>query len=391
MLYLASRILAVVLGLVFSIIYSRGLGPSNRGILTSVFLFTVVLSQILLSGVNLTFKSQIQKFVNKEYVWAFISYSLFAATTISLANIMFLKFFYFFNQPIANKYIIASSIYVFLAILSDQLTQLLVAKERLKLLWKIESMTVVMQLSFFLLFQALLQNSLAVRIFLSYSLSYAVICAIAILGLKNELRISITYSTLKFGINSLLKQSTHNIYYASLTGIADRVDRIIVLIAFNSQMFGKYSLFTGLIITLRFLPDTIANLIFNGHFIFVRSLIERHRLKLVAFLLLISTLASIIVQQFIILFFGKEWLIGIDTIILFTFAEGLRALYWVIISFKFKNSISETDHTHAALMIVLISIGVGAIAWFVGEVNLVPAGLILSYIIVFFRLTSKVA
>ena len=148
--YFLSQLISVFLGLLFSILYSRALGPENRGLLTTVFIMTTLFQQVFIGGINLTFKSKKGGIDPKGHVRAFLIFSFFSScfvvTLISLALI----FFSFSKTELVTNYFIAAILYAFVAILSDQLAQLLIATGELRILWKFELLILPLQICSYL-------------------------------------------------------------------------------------------------------------------------------------------------------------------------------------------------------------------------------------------------
>ena len=255
------------------------------------------------------------------------------------------------KTPIALPLVLIAGSYGLISTLYDQLLQVLLAKNIIGLRWKLDLFAVSSQILIYLSLKRLGIFSFAIDIFLAYMLSYSIVVAI-ILTRHSEFELFNGFGrSQKIQISNLFRSSSSNYIYSILVAVTDRIDRILVLVFFSTQILGKYAFLTGALTFTRFLPDTVSNLIVARRMLWLdKHLHVNSRLRLVL-LLSLAAAYGYLLQQAFIGFFGEEWRLPILISPLFALGELLRSAYTAKISFYFQNSKSTLPAKSAAMLL----------------------------------------
>jgi len=380
--YFLSKANSVFLGLVFSILYSRALGPESKGILTVVFLSTVLFSQIINGGIDLSFRSRLNGIEPKESAPEYFTFSILSSLLITAITLIIVQFYALLKVPIASNYLIVSIGYVFLAVFSEQVTQYLLSLGNFQSLWKIEMPTIFFQMSTYFVLLKFSTLSTAVSVLLSFSFSYLVIIFRGYKVILKSIHFESAKGTLHLKVLKLIRISRDNFFYNFLLSLIDRFDRLIVLWVFSTTVFGKYSVATGIILTARFFPETIGNLILGNQSGGMRRIFQKFKTLTVLVLLVLPVTLGILVQAFIKQFFGDSWTIGLLVIVLFAYSELFRAIYFVQVNRLLHDGERHTLHYKTALFMALVSLSAGLAAHLTQNLAIVPAGMLIGYLIV---------
>ena len=186
----------------------------------------------------------------------------------------------------------------------------------------------------------------------------------------------------------LLRTSKNNFFYNFLLSFIDRFDRLIVLWVFSSSVFGKYSVATGIILTARFFPETIGNLILGNQSAGIQRVFQKFKSAVILVLFIFPIVLGIIVQAFIAHFFGNFWAVGLLVIILFGYSELFRAVYFVQVNRLLHNAERHTLHFFTALFMVFVGLCAGLVAYLTKNLAIVPAGMLFGYLIVSVKLIA---
>lgn len=382
MVYFLAKANSVFLGLVFSILYSRALGPESKGILTVVFLATVLFSQIFNGGVDLSFRSRLGGINPKLSAPEYFIFSIISSMFVAILTTVFLLIYSFYKVPIASNYYLVSTGYVFLAVLSEQITQYILSLGKFDWLWKIEFPTIFIQMFTFFVLYKNSELSTAVSVLISFSFSYLIIILRGTRIILKILKINKPSKLNLLKVVGLIRVSKNNSFYNTLLTINDRFDRFIVLWIFPSAIFGKYAVATGILLTARFFPETIGNLILGRQAAGLMKYIQKFKILAFLFISCIPLLAALAVQLFIEYALGEIWGIGFLVILLFAYAELFRGIYLLQVNKLLLGGEAHSLHYSTSLFMVLVGVCTSFIAYLTAEINVIPAGMIVGYLII---------
>lgn len=350
--YVVARGIATGLSLLFALTYSKVLGVENRSIITVIFTICLICLTIFTSGIGLFFRSRAQDPNQPIAFRPFVFVALFSALCTASGVLALIYLFSIFRYNIPSTLIIFSVIYSFFGALDDLSHQSLIAYGKFKVAALLDVSTIVVQVIFFFVLlwstkissASVLFSSLIVSYICSTFFSYKTIQKFA--GNKGYAN----YSDIK----EIAKGSKAFHLVGISSGLADRLDRLLIGLFLPLNFLGTYSVGTSLMTYLRFIPDAVGRLIVAKQtFGSLRNLpLKQFRnltiLILTAFLIICAVFLS---QSFVILFLGREWEISRWIIAAFAVQEILRGLYLVLISksvvnnnqdFIFKSSIILT-------------------------------------------------
>ena len=378
-MYLISRAVSVVLGLTFSLFYSRTLGPENRGILTAVFLATVFFSQIINGGLDLSFRSRLSGLDPSKNAFEYSVFSLLSSLTIALFTDLVLMIYSRFKVEVSHNFIIITTIYCFLAVLSEQITQFLLSMRRFDALWKIEIVTIPLQITCFISLHHLNYFSTSVCVLLSFSISYLIIIVRLIWYVRKH--VNFENSKIFYKLHNLFTVSKINLGYNLCLSLLDRIDRILILLIFTNSDFGKYSLVTGVIVATRVFPETIGQLILGKKLKQIQHILKPFTNTLLILTILLPCVISLMLQLIIKNYFGEIWYINPWVVILFAYSELIRGTYLIQISQILEGGKQHKIHLQTAILTLFITLVTGLLAATTHEIITVPAGLLVGYLV----------
>ena len=347
--YLAVKVLATFLSVIFAFLYSRDLGIINRSILVYTFTLSSVTWIVLTSGTTLTLRKTKPSKDSRNF-GSFISlvgietlvglmiltiglYTYSEYKTEIPTPLLPLIFGYFLFSGLAM--ILVESLISFLQYLHSGL---------------IELAAVGIQLVFFFLLLQPFDFSIASKLLLSFNASYLLICfwmvgVISKSGTKGY----------KMASPKIFWKSTKGSHMLGITlGVMDRLDRLLIAFYFPTGTLAKYSAMSTLISYFRFVPEFFSRIVVSGYNL--RSDVIRKN-KFVAFALIL-TVASIIIlasRFFITNFLGREWLLEFSVFVAFAMQEFLRGLYQITLNHKAKlNLIVITNSVPIGLLITAL-------------------------------------
>ena len=347
--YLAVKVLATFLSVVFAFLYSRDLGIINRSILVYTFTLSSMTWIVLTSGTTLTLRKtrpsrdsiNFGSFISLVGIETFVGLMVL---TIGLhmyseykteipAPLLPLIFGYFLLSGLAM--ILVESLISFLQYLHSGL---------------IELAAVGIQLVFFFLLLQPFDFSIASKLLLSFISSYLLICfwMIGVISKSGT-------TSYKMASPKIFWKSTKGSHLLGITlGVMDRLDRLLIAIYFPTGTLAKYSAMTTLISYFRFVPEFFSRIVVSGY-ILRSDGIRKNRY--VAFALIL-TVASIIIftsRFFITNFLGREWLLEFSVFVAFAIQEFLRGLYQITLNHKAKlNLIVITNSVPLGLLITAL-------------------------------------
>jgi len=378
-LYLGSRAISAFLALIFSIVYSRSLGPENRGVLGAVFLIVLLLSQIFCGGFNLTFRTSASKWNPEAYVWRFLKLSVLLSCLVAIVGTISIYTYAQNKNTLTNYYIIVSFLYFLITVLTDQLTQLMLALLKFEIVWKVEIVTISLQIFFYSIFIQIGEVSVGIAVLMSLLFSYLFVMGSYLKFLISEQKyIRLKNSNTALPISFFLNVRKNYIFII-FSSLADRADRLIVLLVFSSAMFGKYAVMTGLLLAFRFIPESLSNLILSGRAKSIVEFVTKFRVMDFFLVMLLPLVATFILRILVNRIFGENWLIAFWAIALFALSEMLRTIYIIRINATLHGNISTSTHIHASSLVLVVEFIFAFFAWHFNNITIVPAGLCLGY------------
>lgn len=380
--FLGSGLLVAILSALLSLVYSHALGPQNRGVISVIFLTTLIFGAVALGGMNLSFRSHRGLVHPSSYTSAFLQVSIVSSFLASIFVMSSTLLYSLLKTPVASNLIFLAGIYSFLTTLQGQLFQTLLSLHLIRIRWKLDILVVSSQIAIYEILQIAHVFSIAVNIFLAFSFSYLVAILIVSKKLKAaDLLKDITANQMT-KVASLFRVSSSNYVYSILTALIDKIDRVIVLVFFSTEVFGKYSLLTGLLMFTRFIPDALGNLIVARRLEWIESHLQRNSKVRVTGLLLLGLIYAVFVQYLVLFLFGEKWRMPFAVAALFSMSELMRTLYATKMSFLFQNMKSRLPAKSAVMILILACIVPLSLQPFL-SISAVPLGLFLAYVITF--------
>lgn len=183
-------------------------------------------------------------------------------------------------------------------------------------------------------------------------------------------------------------EETHgNHTIATVLGIVDRLDRLIITWFLPIVFLGKYAIMSGLISFFRFVPDALSKIIISS-----KSEVWRNYFKNP--IVLLTGLAGLVValiyssQILITHLLGPEWLLPWGVSLVFALQELARGAFQL--KGNYNVSIGSSRMTHRASIILLLTGGPLAIVFlnWQGVIG-VPLGFLVSYAGLLFYMRGK--
>lgn len=347
--YVVARGIATGLALLFALSYSKILGVENRSITTVIFTISLICLTIFTSGIGLFFRSRAQDPNQPIAFRPFVIVALFSAllTALGVLALIYTYSLHIYNIP--TTLIISSLIYSFFGVLDDLSHQSLIAYGKFKVAALLDVSTILVQILFFTIFLWLTDISTASLLFSSLIFSYIYSTFFCYRTLQ---QFAVSNNDGNFlAIKEIVKGSKTFHLVGISSGLADRIDRLLIGLFMPLSFLGTYSIGTSLMTYLRFIPDAVGRLI-----VAKQSLGSLNNLRLkkfrninIIFLTLFLIACGVFLSQtFVILFLGRDWEISRWIIAAFAVQEILRGLYLVLISkrvvsnnqdFIFKSSL----------------------------------------------------
>ena len=380
--FLGSTLLSALLAAVFSLTYSQDLEPSRRGVISVVFLSSLIFSSVALGGINITFRSHRGSIHPSTHTVAFFHLSILASLLGGLLVMSLTGLYSWAKNPVPVPLILLSGLYTIFVTLTGQLFQILLSKNLVGLLSKLNFCVITAQVATYLALKKLNYFSFAVNVFLAFMFSYfLVICFLLARHTKIELFTGFKSSQRK-KIVSLFKASSGNYVFSTLLALTDRVDRILVLVFFSTETLGRYTFLTGLLIFTRFLPDAISSLVVARRLQWIEKHLHINSRVRILLLVILAAIYGLIVQWSLTTFLGEKWRLPIMIAPLFAVSELLRAAYTTKMSFLFSETKSQLPAKSSKLILglaCLIALLLNSTFFLVS----VPLGLLIAYLLTF--------
>ena len=373
-LYLPARGITSTLSLLFAFIYSKDLGVVNRSYVAVIMTFSILLIISMTSGTTLTLRNLPLELKNIKNISSFVSLVLIEGITGLLLFFLALTTFSIFRDHLPQTLILVSCLYFILSGIHLIFMEVLLAYNNFKKASKFEILTILLQMFFYFLLKSFPGVSIAVRLLLSFSVSHLIIAIMCYLWLRSEFGQVTKRANPKFFFK--LTKGNHSI--ATVIGIVDRLDRLIIAWFLPVVLLGKYAVMSSLISFFRFLPDALAKLLISTKSEnWGRYLKSRNRLLLgVVGLLILSTVAS---QTTITRLLGPDWLLPWGVSLTFALQELARGAFQLVGNYKI--SLGSSYQTHRAAVALLLTAGPLSfiLAIWIGIIG-VPSGFLLSYL-----------
>jgi len=347
-LYLFGRAGATFASLVLALGYSRDLGIVNRSSISIIMTTNALLWIVLTSGTTLTIRKIGWLNAEKSLVRSFNS--VVAAQFIIVISIYFLiiSLYSQYKNPIALNLMLLSLFYVAASGIHLILMELLLSTGRFRSAGLLEILTVLSQLTLYVIGSQISQISVGTRLLVAFTISYLVISAIALYLITTTRKYTFRLSS-PF---EFIGRSRYNHLLGASLGFMDRVDRLLVGFLIATPILGKYAVATTLITLLRFFPDGVSKLIMAKRVTLRRLDRIQKELVLVAGVLL-AGFVIVVAREVIEFWLGPQWLLGLSIYIAIAMQELSRGVYQIVANQRILGNLSRTAHSAATLTPIL--------------------------------------
>ena len=383
--YLVSRTLSISMSTFMALHYSRILGPENRGILSFITLLMMVLSEIFLGAINLEIRSTHNTSLIKKRVRHFLTTSLQRILLIVLILLFFEVIFSRQKSEIKPVLFAITAVYVLIALVTQQLLELLLAFSKIRISSILEVTIVSLQIIIYTLLLTLSSISTIIIVLTSFITSYFI--TIIVLIIKNPSNLN-AHPKLEISKDSFIKESRMFIPQVISIALLDRLDKVLFLLLFSISDFGRYMVAASLFSTFRFLPEAIGKLVLNRKLLQFTIFITQNRklMILIAGVLIfpLATLGGLIISTIL----GVDWQLPISIYFLLLNCELLRFL--VVVELNRRNI--TRDHIFPAwspiVIAVLLSFTVLCLRPFLG-ITAIPIVMFIAYSFILWLLGRK--
>jgi len=357
--YLLIKATATFLALVFALAYSRELGIVNRSILAYVFTLSSLIWVFLTSGTTLTLRKN-QPAVSSRN---FASFQTLLLVQLSIGLFVFsigLLLFSTFKTSIPGPLLFASYLYFISSGVAMLLVETSIAYFDFKFSGYLELAAVVIQMLFYFIALIPVDLTIAIQLMLSFIASYISISFIFLRRFRKQLGASIRFASPLLFFK--LTKGNHSLGIS--LGVMDRLDRLIIAIAFPTGILAKYSVMSSLISYFRFVPEFISRvLIARNDLIYLE--LRKHRKILFLGILLVGSLIIYSSQSLIQKFLGSSWALPIGIVIAFVIQELVRGTYQLTLNMIVKRGDTESaKYVPWVLMIAVLPLAALAIKFF---------------------------
>ncbi len=373
-LYLFGRAVATFASLVLALEYSRDLGIVNRSSISIIMTTNALLWIVVTSGITLTIRKIGWINAEKSIIHSFNSVIVTQFLIVISVYTLVLNLYSQFKNPIALNLMLLSLFYVASSGIHLVLMELLLSTGRFRSAGLLEIMTVLIQLTLYLIGSELSQISVASRLLLAFATSYLFIATIALYLLTITKKYPIGFSSpLEF-----IKRSRYNHVLGASLGFMDRVDRLLVGFLLATPVLGKYAVATTLITLLRFFPDGVSKLIMGKKVTLQRFDFIRKELVLFFGVLFAGTVIFI-AREVIEFWLGPQWLLGLLVYIAIALQELCRGIYQIIANQKILGDSSKTVHK-AATLVPIFAVSAAFLGVGIFGLAAIPLAICLSYL-----------
>lgn len=371
--YLAAKVMATLLSLVFAFLYSRELGIINRSILIYVFTLSSLTWIVLTSGSTLTLRKMMPDKGSRDFgsfVALIIVETLIGIIVLTIGLLVFSNY----KTTIPDPLIVLIYAYFLLSGFAMILVEILITYLHYLFSGLIELVAVVIQLSLFYLILEPIGLSIASKLLLSFNFSYLIIC----LRMAHLIASSLG-TNFKMSSPKIFWKATKGSHLLGVSlGIVDRLDRFIIAFYFPTGTLARYSAMSSLISYFRFLPEFFSRIMISG-FILPYSVFRKNRVIVISiFIAAVSTIV-LVSRLFILTFLGQEWLLPITIFIAFSVQEILRGIYQISVNYNSKLNLSSSTNLIPVLLLVLAPILSGLMLHVFGLIG-IPIAFSLAFI-----------
>ena len=375
--FAVAKTFSAILALMFSVLYSRQLGTDSRGIVSALFLTALILSEVLLGAINLKIRTTHLTKLDIREVSDFIFISLLGSLLIGTLTSCSLIAYSELKTNIATPFILISFLYGFVASCLDQFVNLQLSFGNFSLVWRIELACVTIQVGIYLclLFTNLFSTAINLIVSIVASYIFATLYMLSNLGIDYLRQFKLSKNVRR----QFFRLSHGNAIYVITTSILDRLDRIFVLLIFTNGIFAKFSVLTGLVLFLRFIPD------FFSKIILAKRITKWNKSKRTSIWLLLGVvfvtipIASIFVNLIIRIILGPEWMLPKEVVFMVIFSEFLRAIFMIRINARLATLSFENTHSSLSLSALLISTIVALISLYQRNLIIIPLAMTIGY------------
>ena len=164
--FVLTRGISALLALLFSLYYSRTLGIEKRSLVTLMLVVIVIVIVALTSGVGLAFRKYTVSNPELVSLSAYLYINVILAFLVSVCSTLILSFYSATRVSIPSTLLYLAAIYAFLGALDFNYHQGLIAYGMFKIASILDLLTIIIQISVFLLFSLTSHVSLAASLLL---------------------------------------------------------------------------------------------------------------------------------------------------------------------------------------------------------------------------------
>jgi O-antigen/teichoic acid export membrane protein len=372
-IYLPARGAGTALSLAFAVLYSRELGVINRGYVAAIMSFTVLTLILFTSGTTLTLRNLGPEGKLLDNFPAFLSLIFLEGLLGLLTFFIGIQAFSNFKDPLPIALISISMIYFVASGMHLISMEILIAFNFFKQASKLEILSIILQISFYLLLALFTPLTIATRLLMSFILASLIITLLTLRTIHKVVATSAFFGN----PGMFLKKTKGNHSIGTVLGVIDRFDRIIITWFLPVALLAKYSVMSSFISFFRFIPDAISKIIVSLKIEYAKNVLGK--LNLVIYLIVPFSVLMILLSRIAISkLLGDEWLLPWGITILFALQELLRGGFQV--SGIFKISVGDSALTHRlSLALGIFAVPLSIISTLVLGIYGVPIGFILTY------------
>jgi len=346
--YVAARGICTVASLILALIYSQDLGLINRSILAFVMTVNALSWILLTSGSTLTLRKLGANSDLRNHLPSFVSLYLMQAILVTTICVALIQIYSGVKVNLPITLFWTSLVYVLCSGMHLFSIEVLTAMKRFRLVGWLEILTIFLQFILYFSFKNFTDISIAIGLFLSISLSYAVI-------FQASLFITIKGNDGMFKLEDpghFWRQTRGNHSLGPVFGIMDRSDRVLIGFFLATPVLGAYAVSSSLITMVRFIPDTLARILIARPD-WRLSIPKRGKAITIIFITVIVLSFIELTKTFISGFLGPEWLIPYFIYVLMAIQELLRGWYQIEANRLIAQGLSVPVHKTNILVPVL--------------------------------------
>ena len=382
-LYVPARGLTTALALGFALLYSKELGVVNRGYLAAIMTFTVLTLVVFTSGTTLTLRNLSTEGDFQSNFFAFKSLIILECFFALILFVFEILVFSILKNSLPIPLFFVSIVYFIASAMHLICLEILIALNLFREASKFEILTILLQVSCYVLLARITPFSTAIRLLLSFAISGVMISTFILVRHRNALGDLRCFSApLVF-----LKKTKGNHSIGVVQGIIDVSDRIIITWLLPVAYLAQYSVMSSFISFFRFLPDAYSKIIVSQKAEKYRTLFIKS--YLVVALVILGTILMVIASRFsIIHLLGPEWILPWGVSILFTIQEVARGSFQVSSALKVSLGGSAIVN-RASLSLATVAIPVSVLSAALFGIYGVPLGFILTYLAIVFVMNHR--